>query len=142
MTARNATDHGMPNQIAQSGVLPTADGKVMEYGVESPTLGRKVQFDNFGIRGDPPVQVYQEYKGDYSWMTKPYMPGDTVEKTMAGWAKEAQGQVAAVKDAGAPGAKLEWFLSTPDLEGEFVTALQDAGVSLEDIDIYTVPLRS
>jgi len=130
----------MPNQIAQSGVLPDASGHIIEYFVDSPTLGRPVEFDNFVTRGAPPVPVFQEFKGDYSFINKPKMPEAVGQQNMNKWVAEAQGQLTAIADAGLPNARLECFISTSGLDEQFLDALSKAGVPDGAIRIYRVPL--
>ena len=120
---RKAVTAGMPNQIAQSGVRQALDGTIIEYKVYSTTKGRLVEFDNFINCGNPSVQVYQEFKGDYSYLTKPKMPPEVTEITMDKWVKEAWGQYYAITDSGVTHYRLEWYITDPSLRMQFAAAL-------------------
>jgi hypothetical protein len=128
----------LPGQGAQTGVQPTADGYVVEYKVQGPD--REVEFDNFTHRGDPPVEVYQEYKGDYGFVFKGTFKSP--EAQALDWVDQALAQKKAIESVAGPDAILETFISTPDMLPYFEEALKEARLTVgDDIHVYVVPLR-
>lgn len=140
-TTRKTTSTGMPNQIAQSGVQPTVDGIIIEYKVYSPTQGRTVEFDNYIMRGDPPAKVFQEFKGDYHIVNESWTQGGRGPEIIEGWVDQAWGQYQAILDSGITDFRLEWFISTPNLDDAFRAALIRRNFPMNAIHIYNVPLR-
>lgn len=120
----------MPFQIDKTGVLPSDSGKVIEYRVTSLATGKPVDFDNFIHRGNPPVDIYQEYKGNYSWLQE-WVKKSRVEEIIAGMVQQATRQRAALGDS----EVLEWFFKDEYAADLARDAFDDAGL---DIDVYVV----
>lgn len=131
---RTADSAGMPNQVERSGVLPTPDGKIVEYYVDRPGGGRPVEFDNFTHRGQPPVEIFQEFKGDYSFALKPYISEARRTEIIDGMVTQARGQLDAIPS----GARLEWYFETPGVADLARAAFARADLA-DLVDIYVVP---
>lgn len=129
---RDAESAGMPNQVERSGVLPSENGRVMEYQVDRPG-GGTVDFDNFTHRGHPPVEVFQEFKGDYSFALQPWMPANRPLEIVEGMVSQASRQA----DALPPGAVLEWFFETPQMADLAREAFLAAGL-LDRLTIHVL----
>lgn len=130
---RTQDSAGMANQIEHSGVLPSDNGKVMEYRVDSPA-GNPVDFDNFTHRGHPPVEVYQEFKGDYSFMDKPWIADSRRAEIFDGMVKQAERQARAVPD----GTLLEWYFLDPDLASRVLDLFDESAALRGRVRVYVV----
>lgn len=120
-TSRVPNGHGMPNQIAESGVQPSSNGKVVEY-VLTQQDGHKVTMDNFLMRDGQPV--FQEFKGNYGWISNLKDP-DQATSIIGGWIPELQGQIRAIDEL-SPGAVIEWYTSSDAARDAFVNALSSS----------------
>lgn len=100
--------HGGPYQRFVTGVELDDDGRWLEYSVptESPSSpSGRVKFDgHYWDKGPPPVEVFQEAKGEYAFFDKWGALDDTLD-TMVG--DQLTRQVDAL-EAAAPEARLEW----------------------------------
>ncbi|TQM65976.1 hypothetical protein [Klugiella xanthotipulae] len=123
---RTDTSPGMGYQIDKSGIAPSDNAKVIEYFVESPETGKPVAFDNFTHRGDPPpVEVYQEFKGNYSFITEPWFPDTRRTAILKEMAVQAKRQWDTMKGTG---GLLEWYFKDPEVAELAQIAFDKAGI--------------
>ncbi|GAA3597575.1 hypothetical protein GCM10022198_22220 [Klugiella xanthotipulae] len=116
----------MGYQIDKSGIAPSDNAKVIEYFVESPETGKPVAFDNFTHRGDPPpVEVYQEFKGNYSFITEPWFPDTRRTAILKEMAVQAKRQWDTMKGTG---GLLEWYFKDPEVAELAQIAFDKAGI--------------
>lgn len=121
----------MPYQIEKSGVLPTETGQVVEYMVERPGgIGQPVEFDNFTWRGEPPVPVFQEFKGNYSIFFSDWMPPTRLSEVVDKMVEQARLQQSVLP----ANALHEWYFDTPQMADAARIAFDRAG--FDDIAIY------
>ena len=92
-----------------------------------------VDFDGFLRRGDPPVEVYQEVKGDYSFIDKFKNPEPMWSKQLQKFVDQAERQRTAI----GPDAELEWiFTRNPELVELVEDLFADQGI---DVTVRYVP---
>ncbi|GAA4669440.1 WXG100-like domain-containing protein [Frondihabitans cladoniiphilus] len=126
---------GRPDQIHATGVELTPDGETMEYVISGGPGRRDVEIDGFHWRGDPPLSVYQEVKGNYDILYMPFKPADAVELEIGQWVEQAQRQARVIPE----GSIKEWILTrNPELIEPLQDAFEEAG--LGDIRVLYVPL--
>ncbi|RUR01593.1 toxin glutamine deamidase domain-containing protein [Labedella endophytica] len=135
-TEMNRGDRGLEDQEWGTGVDRLPNGHPVEYVVSSDS--GVIEFDGHQFRGDPPAEVFQEVKGNYDHIYKPFPPGSTVsDKTrtlIEKWVRQAARQNTAVDSAG---GQLEWILTrNPELVSQLEDAFIEAGL---DIDVRYVP---
>lgn len=131
VSARDADSRGMPYQIEQSGVLPSDTGQIVEYMVERPGgVGAPVEFDNFTWRGEPPVPVFQEFKGNYSIFFSDWMPPTRLTEVVDKMVDQALLQRSVLPT----NAIHEWYFDTPQMAEAARIAFDRAG--FDDIAIY------
>jgi hypothetical protein len=120
-------------------VQPLSNGQLLEYVVEHPDMKRPVDFDGHLFRGDPPVEVFQEIKGDYSFFIEKLKKPELLLSQIQKWVEnQAARQLNALADL-APGAKLEWvFTRNEDIAELFRDAVEDQGLP---IDVRFVPIN-
>lgn len=130
---------GRDDQVFGSGVQPLSNGNLLEYVVEHPDMKRPVDFDGHLFRGDPPVEVFQEIKGDYSFFIEKLKKPELLMSQIQKWVEnQATRQLNALADL-APGAKLEWvFTRNEDIAELFRDAVEDQGLP---IDVRLVPIN-
>ena len=130
---------GRDDQVFGSGVQPLSNGHLLEYVVEHPDLKRPVDFDGHLFRGDPPVEVFQEIKGDYSFFVEKLKKPELLLSQIQKWVEnQAARQLNALADL-APDAKLEWvFTRNEDIAELFRDAVEDQGLP---IDVRFVPIN-
>jgi hypothetical protein len=127
LTGRNA--HGMEDQEFATGVRHDGSGRVPEYFVD--LKGKDVEFDGFQKRGDPPVEVYQEVKGDYDFAHSKFT---SVKAQINSWVAQATRQAEAIHGRG---AEHQWiFTRNPELAQQVAQRFEDAGL---DVDVLYVP---
>jgi hypothetical protein len=116
-TEMNRRPNGLDDQAYATGIDRLDNGHPVEYVVPRES-GRPVEFDGYYRHCHPPVEVYQEVKGNYNILYRPWMGPDAVTDQLDKWVEAARRQREAIDDA----AELEWiFTRNP----EFVDALQD-----------------
>ncbi|VXC14464.1 hypothetical protein ARTHRO9V_210172 [Arthrobacter sp. 9V] len=97
----------------------------------------EVEFDGHLWRGHPPVEVFQEIKGNYSHLEKPFFRG--IGATDAAIAKWTRGQMTSQLEALPAGARLEWIFTTFEELAQIVrTAVRRARFP---IDMKFIPLK-
>lgn len=137
--ARNRSDRGLEDQEWGTGVDRLPNGQAIEYVV--PYGKYPVEFDGHLFRGDPPVEVFQEVKGNYDFTYKPFPPGMSIENKMKDlikkWVEQAQRQADVIDPTG---ADHEWILTqNPELVEPLQDALNDRRIS---VDVRYVPRSS
>ncbi|MFC8038889.1 hypothetical protein ACFUOZ_06000 [Paenarthrobacter sp. NPDC057355] len=113
-------DKGVPDQIFGTGVTATGPkGYLLEYVVDyikSDGSVGKVEFDGHLWRGHPPVEVFQEVKGNYDLLFKGvydglYLRDQAVTTAINDWVQNTARRQIQVLEAKAPGAHLEWLFT-------------------------------
>jgi hypothetical protein len=124
---RNA--NGMADQEFATGVRQDGTGHIPEYVV--PHKGHDVEFDSFRKAGDPPVEVFQEVKGDYDILHSTFK---NVNVQIDKWVEQATRQAEAIRGRG---AEHQWiFTRNPELAQQVAQRFEDAGL---DVDVLYVP---
>lgn len=128
--------NGVADQIFGTGVDSVGPkGKLVEYVVIQDNI--TVEFDGHLWRGHPPVEVFQEVKGNYSYLEKPFFRG--IGATDAAIAKWVRGQMKSQLEALPVGARLEWIFTTNEELAQLVrTAVRRARFP---IDVKFNPLE-
>ena len=127
--------NGVADQTFATGVTATGPkGNPLEYFVVHHDV--IVEFDGHLWRGRPPVEVFQEIKGNYSFLTKPFFQKiGATEKMIGKWIdNQLSKQVAALPS----GARLEWiFTANEELAMQFRRAVRRFGYP---VDVKFIPL--
>jgi|GEM_PF-4479766 len=128
--------NGVPDQIFGTGVdIVGPQGKLLEYVVTEDNI--RVEFDGHLWRGHPPVEVFQEVKGNYSYLEKRFFK--KIGATDAAIAKWTRGQMTRQLEALPAGARLEWIFTTnEELAQRVRTAVRRARFP---IDVKFIPLK-
>ncbi len=130
---RGGSGRGLEDQAYATGVDLPPNGHPLEY-VVTTSGGKQVDFDGHLYRGDPPAEVFQEVKGNYDYLYKPFPPGKTTAEKITNelnhWVDQAARQQDALKGSG---ATREWVLTrnpelVPRLEEMFLERGIDANV--------------
>ncbi|HZA03282.1 MAG TPA: hypothetical protein VE617_01860 [Propionibacteriaceae bacterium] len=130
-TEMNRSGRGMPDQEFATGIDRLPNGHPVEYIVPRPGA-TAVEFDGYYRHGHPPVEVYQEVKGDYSVIER-FQGEQGVQRQLDKWVRDAARQRTAIDD----GATLEWiFTRNEDLAIRLQDLLDDAGI---DVNVRYVP---
>lgn len=126
----------MAEQEFATGVDRLPNGHPVEYVVPRGPGLQPVDFDGFLRRGDPPVEVYQEVKGDYSFIDKFKNPESMWSKQLQKFVDQAERQRTAIGS----GPELEWiFTRNPELVELVQDLFADQGI---DVTVRYVPLCS
>lgn len=124
---RNA--NGMADQEYATGVRQDGTGHIPEYVV--PHKGTDVEFDSFKKAGHPPVEVFQEVKGDYDILHSKFK---NVDDQISKWVEQGKRQAEAIHGRG---AEHQWiFTRNPELAQRVAQRFEDADL---DIDVLYVP---
>jgi len=125
--------NGSADQAWATGIDRHSPTTALEYVVESVDAGT-VDFDGHLHRGDPPVEVFQEVKGNYDFLHLGFRPPEVeFEK----WLTQLERQYDAIASTG---GRLEWILTqNPELVGPFRDVLREAGI--DDVDVLYVPIE-
>jgi hypothetical protein len=121
--------NGVPDQIFGTGVdIIGPKGKLVEYVVIQDNI--KVEFDGHLWRGHPPVEVFQEVKGNYSYLEKRFFQKiGATDKTISKW---IDNQLKKQFEAIPPDARLEWiFTRNEDLALRFQRAARELDYPVE-----------
>ncbi|MFF2317387.1 hypothetical protein ACFVTE_14065 [Arthrobacter sp. NPDC058097] len=127
--------NGVPDQIFGTGVETVGpNGKLLEYVVVHD--GMKVDYDGHFWRGHPPIEIYQEIKGNYSYLDKPFFQRiRATDRTLGKW---IDGQLDRQLEALPPGARLEWiFTRNEDLARRFQQIVREEELP---VDVKYIPL--
>jgi hypothetical protein len=110
-------------------------GKLLEYPVVQD--GIKVEYDGHLWRGHPPVEIFQEVKGNYSYLEKPFFEKiGATDKMIEQWIEK---QLERQFEALPPDARLEWIFTTnEDLAIRFQSAVRLADYP---VDVKYVPFN-
>ncbi|MFJ4169713.1 hypothetical protein ACIPY3_09395 [Paenarthrobacter sp. NPDC089714] len=119
--ARNS--HGVSDQIFATGVTSTGPkGNLLEYVMNSISARgdkKSIAFDGHLWRGRPPLEIFQEIKGNYDLIHKGIFNGQYLrnlapQAALKYWVETARKQLAML-EAKAPGSQLEWvFTHNPE----------------------------
>ncbi|MDO6146377.1 hypothetical protein, partial [Paenarthrobacter aurescens] len=121
--------NGVPDQIFGTGVDSVGPkGKLVEYVVIQDNI--KVEFDGHLWRGHPPVEVFQEVKGNYTYLEKRFFQKiGATDKTISKW---VDNQLKRQFEALPSDARLEWiFTRNEDLAIRFQRAARELDYPVE-----------
>lgn len=104
-----------------------------------------VIFDGHLWRGHPPIEVFQEVKGNHDFLYKGFLGDDAPERQIQSWiGNQFRRQIQAL-EARASGAQLEWVFTKNDELAEMLLEavedfLADRGSSIS-VDVKFVPMK-
>ena len=113
------SQNGVPDQTFATGVTATGRrGNLLEYVMDyiSATGEKKsIDFDGHLWRGRPPIQIFQEIKGNYDLVYRGLFEGfhgkEAIQKAIDKWADETLVKQIEALESRAPGSRLEWIFT-------------------------------
>ncbi|PRB36058.1 hypothetical protein, partial [Arthrobacter sp. MYb51] len=127
-------DKGVADQIFGTGITATGpQGYLLEYMVDhvkaDGSMG-KVEFDGHLWRGHPPIEVFQEVKGNYDLLFRGvydgrYLRDQAVPIAIDDWVQSTARRQIQALESKAPGAHLEWIFT----HNEELAKLMDKAVT-------------
>ncbi|MFK0009869.1 hypothetical protein ACIQTZ_22730, partial [Paenarthrobacter sp. NPDC090520] len=149
--ARNS--QGVPDQTFATGVTATGPrGNLLEYVTDYITAtGEKksIAFDGHLWRGRPPIEIFQEIKGNYDLVYRGLFEGfhgkNASKEAVDFWLDKVHQQLEAL-EAKVPGSKLEWVFThnrelAEMLDKAVRKSMEDSNYSVSIVIKY-VPLQS
>ncbi|MFJ4030262.1 hypothetical protein ACIPWF_23145, partial [Paenarthrobacter sp. NPDC089989] len=146
--------NGVPDQMFATGVTATGpEGNALEYVTDYITAtGEKksIAFDGHLWRGRPPIQIFQEIKGNYDLVYRGLFEGfhgkAAVQKAINKWADQTLIKQIEALEGRAPGSRLEWIFThnrelsemMEDAVDAYLESHPDCTVS---IDVKFIPLE-
>ncbi|MFK0009786.1 hypothetical protein ACIQTZ_22315, partial [Paenarthrobacter sp. NPDC090520] len=146
--------NGAPDQTFATGVTATGPkGNALEYVTDYITAAgekKSIAFDGHLWRGRPPIQIFQEIKGNYDLVYRGLFEGfhgkAAIQKAINKWADQTLIKQIEALEGRAPGSRLEWIFThnrelsemMEDAVDAYLESHPDCTVS---IDVKFIPLE-